>query len=50
MIDFQWIWGLVFGLETSTIYVIEEGEKVTEENECVVYSLHLGVFTIILIV
>tara|TARA_R110000782_G_scaffold164032_1_gene256032 strand:+ start:208 stop:369 length:162 start_codon:yes stop_codon:yes gene_type:complete len=49
--NYTWIWGLVFGLETSTMHLFDEGEEFDmEAPPSVVYSLHLGVITFDLII
>jgi hypothetical protein len=49
--NYTWIWGLVVGLETSTMYLFEEDEEFDMERAPnVIYSLHLGVITINMII
>ncbi len=50
MIDIEWKCGLVFGLDTEQVVVIEEGEEFDEESETrTAINLYLGIAVITLI-
>tara|TARA_R110000822_G_scaffold69023_6_gene167880 strand:+ start:6419 stop:6580 length:162 start_codon:yes stop_codon:yes gene_type:complete len=49
--DYEWKWGLVFGLEYDQLYLLEEEEEEPDwdsEPASVIY-LHLGVISVALI-
>ena len=47
IVDYEWNAGLVFGLASDVIYVMEEEGKETEgDGECSVIYLHLGIISL----
>ena len=46
IIDYEWNAGLVVGITSDTIYVMEEEGKTSEgDGECPVIYLHLGIIS-----
>ena len=50
IVDYEWKAGLVFGLETDRISLVEEGEEIDfSEPQSTVINIYLGIVAIYLI-
>ena len=51
MFDYEWKSGLVFGLDTDSIYVVDEEEEInTEQPPSTIITLYLGIIAFHLII
>ena len=51
MFDYEWKSGLVFGLDTDSIYVVDEDEDInTEQPPSTIITLYLGIIAFHLII
>jgi len=51
MFDYEWKAGLVFGLDTDNIYLVEEGEDFDDDKApSTIITLYLGIVALIFII
>ena len=51
MFDYEWKSGLVFGLDTDNIYLVEEGEDFDDDKApSTIITLYLGIVALIFII